>query len=116
MEVKEKLTIEEKYQQYGGRLFSLRLSISDKLESKTPLVICGYVKKTKLLIGRVVRSSGMTGQFEIPTAIDIIPNHIEGSRYVYVNLGCIEKYPEVKKAVRKKDLFDDLGELEDILF
>ena len=112
---KEKLTLKEKFDKYSGRVFCV---INPNVEGSTYIKfrVVGYQKRSdNYLIGKLVGGLGITHHFLEPRENDFVVNHKSGNNYYYVNLRMIEKYPEVKKVIAKKDRIEDIN-VEDFKF
>ena len=99
---KELLTLEEKFRKYQDVEFCVRLH-KDNSNCKIKFTVVGYTKGSdNYLIGKLVENQGVSNHFFKAHSFDYIEDKENNGRYIYVNLRSIEKYPQVKRTVRRK--------------
>jgi len=105
---KKELTLEDYFLKHENKTYVKALNgyVEGIPNAKAKFKIVGYFNGKKsncFLIGKLVVDYGISHHFLEPKSLDIITNHEQGNNYVYVNLRCLESYPEVKKVINKKE-------------
>lgn len=96
------LTLEEKFRQYQDKEFCVRLH-KDSSNYKVKFTVVGYtIGSDEYLIGKLVKNQGVSNHFTTAHSHDYIEDKEAVANYIYVNIRCIEKYPTIKKTVRRK--------------
>lgn len=98
------MTIQDIYEKESGNSYSNR-PINDTVQKGFIIdyKIVGYVKNTNYLIGALKRGSGISCDFISTNDTHTINENISDNYgYIYVNIGCLDKYSNSVVTKRKR--------------